>query len=262
MKLKTLGNTSTKISEIGQGTWQYRGGVEPLRAGISLGATHIDTAEMYKDEDVVGRAIEGLRDQVFLATKVWQDHLHHDDLINAAERSLKLLKIKTIDLYMIHWPNPEVPIKETMGAMEELVKRGKIKYIGVSNFSVKELKEAQNALSSNPIVSNQVQYNLQERDIESDLLPYCKSEKITIVAYSPLGRGASVRSGRKKDVLDEMATKYKKTRAQVALNFVTREDNVVAIPKADTVEHVRENCGASDWRLSEQDVKLIDEHFR
>jgi diketogulonate reductase-like aldo/keto reductase len=262
MKLKPLGKTDTKISEIGQGTWQYRGGMEPLRVGISLGATHIDTAEMYKDEDVVGKAIEGLRDQVFIATKVSPDHLHHDDLINAAERSLKLLNIKTIDLYQVHWPNPKVPINETMQAMEELVKRRKIKYIGVSNFSVRELKDAQNALSSNEIVSNQVPYNLQERKIEDDLLPYCKTEKITIIAYSPLARGGSVRSGKRKDVLDEMAARYKKTRAQVALNFVTREDNVVAIPKADNVEHLKENCGASDWRLSEQDIKLISEQYR
>jgi diketogulonate reductase-like aldo/keto reductase len=262
MRQKTLGNTGTKISEIGQGTWQYRGGVEPLRVGISLGATHIDTAEMYKDEDVVGKAIEGLREKVFVATKVWPDHLHHDDLIKAAEASLKRLNIKTIDLYQVHWPNPQVPIKETMQAMEELVKREKVRYIGVSNFSVSELKEAQNALSSNDIVSNQVQYNLQDRKMEDDLLPYCKSEKITIIAYSPLARGASVRGGRRKDALDEIAAKYKKTRAQVALNFITREESVVAIPKADSIEHVKENCGASDWRLSDQDIKLIDEQYR
>ena len=259
MNYKQLGNSKVKISEIGQGTWQYRGGVEPLRVGISLGATHVDTAEMYGTEETVGEAIKDEREKVFLATKVSPSHIHHDDLIKAAEASLRRLDTKVLDLYMIHWPNPRIPIKESMTAMEELVKQGKIKHIGVSNFSVKELKDAQQALYREKIVSNQVEYNLQNREIEDELVPYCKKEKITIVAYSPLSRGnfTSDENG----VLDRIAQKYDKTIAQVTLNFLTREEHVVAIPKANRSEHVKENCGASGWRLSSEDIREIDERF-
>jgi diketogulonate reductase-like aldo/keto reductase len=256
MNYKPLGNTKVMISEVGLGTWNYRGGIEPLRLGVSLGATHIDTAEVYGTEEVVGKAIEGIRDKVFLATKVWSDHLGYDDVVRAAEGSLKRLGVKNVDLYMIHWPNPKFPIRETMRAMEELVKQGKIKHIGVSNFAVDELKEAQESLSSHAIVANQVKYSLDSREIEEDLIPYCKSQKITVVAYSPL-KGPAIR--KRDDLLQELALKYGKTRAQVALNFLTSEENVVAIPKADRAEHVKENCGASGWRLSKEDVRRISE---
>jgi diketogulonate reductase-like aldo/keto reductase len=259
MNYKQLGDSNVKISEIGLGTWQYRGGVESIKLGISLGATHVDTAEMYGTEEIVGRAIQDEREKVFLATKVSPSHIHYDDLIKAAEGSLRRLGTNTIDLYMIHWPNPRIPIKESMNAMEELVRRGKIKHIGVSNFSVKELKDAQNALTTEEIVSNQVEYNIQNREIEEQLVPYCKKEKITIVAYSPLSRGDL--SFDEKGVLDKMAQKYNKTIAQVILNFLTREEHVVAIPKANRSEHVRENCGASGWRLSSEDIREIDEAF-
>ncbi|HXQ92486.1 MAG TPA: aldo/keto reductase [Nitrososphaerales archaeon] len=260
MLQKSLGKTGIKISEIGQGTWAFRGGVEPLKVGVSLGATHVDTAEMYGTEGVVGKAIADIRDKVFLATKVSPQHLHYDDLIKAAEGSLSRLDTKILDLYMIHWPNPRIPIKETMKAMEDLVKKGKIRHIGVSNFSVEDLKEAQAAMSSQEIVSNQVEYNLATRGVEDELIPFCKEQKITIVAYSPLSRGQV--SKKKDEVLDKIASKYGKTIAQVALNFLTREENVVAIPKTDNTQHVKENCEASGWRLSEADIKLIDARFR
>jgi diketogulonate reductase-like aldo/keto reductase len=260
MLQKLLGSSGVKVSEIGQGTWQYSNGSDPLKLGVSLGATHVDTAEMYGTEPTVGKAISDIREKVFLATKVSPQHIHRDDLIRAAEGSLKRLNTSVIDLYMIHWPNPDIPIKESMSAMEELVHQGKIRHIGVSNFSVSELEEAQEALSTEKIVSNQVQYNLTNRSIEEDLIPYCKKENITVVAYSPLSRGQVSR--RKDGVLDQIASKNGKTKAQVALNFLTREDNVVAIPKASSTEHVRENCGASGWRLSREDIRAIDEHFR
>lgn len=231
--------------------------------GVSLGAYLLDTAEMYGTEPVVGKAIEGIRDKVFLATKVSPSHLHYDDVIKAAEASLRRLNIKTIDLYQVHWPNPKIPIKETMRAMEELVDKGKIRFIGVSNFSVRELKEAQEALSSQEIVSNQVEYSLYDRSIETDLLPYCAAQKITVIAYSPVARG-KIFSGREErlKLLDQVASKYGKTRAQAALNWLIKDENVVAIPKADRVEHVRDNCGASDWRLSEEDHRKISDAFR
>ncbi len=261
MEAKALGQTGEKISEVGQGTWAYHGSIEALREGISLGATLIDTAEMYGTEDTVGRAIEG-QDDIFIATKVSAHHLHYDDVIKAAEASLKRLKVSCIDLYQVHWPNPHIPIRETMHAMEALVKRGKIRHIGVSNFSVLEMKEAQEALSTETIVSNQVEYSLLSREIEVDVLPYCSSEKITIIAYSPLARGhiSSARSGNSA-LLDQIAERYRKTRSQVALNWLTSWENVVVIPKADRLDHVRENCGASDWRLSREDFEAISKEY-
>lgn len=232
----------------------------PLQLGVSLGATHVDTAEMYGTEQIVGKAISEIRDQVFLATKVSPSHLHRGDLLKAADGSLKRLGTDVIDLYMIHWPNSSVPIRETMKAMEDLVSQGKIRYIGVSNFSVEDLKEAQHSMTSQKIVSNQIEYNLANRSAEADVIPYCKKEKITIVAYSPLSRGQVSR--RRDEVLDKIASKYSKTKAQIALNFLTREEHVVAIPKADNEAHVRENCAASDWRLSKDDIALIDEKFK
>ena len=259
MLFKLLGGSGAKISEIGQGTWAYRADVQPLRLGISLGATHIDTAEMYGTEPIVGKAILGIRADVFLASKVSPSHLDYNSLIRAAEGSLKRLNTEYMDLYMIHWPNHSVPIKETMRAMEDLLKKGKAKYIGVSNFSVGDMEEAKDAMTTQKIVSNQVQYNLRDRSPEQDIIPYCKKEKITVVAYSPLSRGQVSR--RSDAILDEIASRYKKTKAQVALNFLTREDNVVAIPKSDNEEHVAENCAASGWRLSKDDIETIDEHF-
>jgi len=260
MLQKPLGDSGEMISEIGQGTWDYHGGVESLRLGVTLGATHVDTAEMYGTETTVGKAIKDIRDKVFLATKVSPQHLHQKDVIKAAEGSLKHLDTQVLDLYMIHWPNSNIPIKETMKAMEELVHDGKVKHIGVSNFSVHDMEEAQRAMSSEKIVSNQIQYNLANRSPEVDVIPYCKKEKITVVAYSPLSRGAVSR--KKDEVLDKLASKHGKTKAQIALNFLTREEHVVAIPKANSLDHVKENCAASGWRLSKEDIALIDEHFR
>ncbi|MBI4640190.1 MAG: aldo/keto reductase [Candidatus Tectomicrobia bacterium] len=266
MELKQLGNTSVMVPEIGLGTWKYSGSVEPLRRGIELGAFLIDTAEMYRTEDLVSRAIKGIRDQVFIATKVSGDHLRYDDVLRAAEASLRRLDIDSIDLYQIHWPNSRVPIEETMRAMESLVDSGQIKYIGVSNFSTIELEEAQEAMSKYPIVSNQVLYNLNRRDIEGDLLPYCQEHQITIIAYTPLDDGRLAtkswfRNGRKMRVLEEIAAQVQKTLGQVALNWCTSRPNVIAIPKSNSIGRVIENCQASGWRLSQTQMKLLDNAF-
>ncbi len=261
MKAKTLGRTRERIPEVGQGTWNYHGGTEPLRVGVSLGARLIDTAEMYGTEEAVGEAVEDLTG-VFIATKVSAHHLRHDDVIRAAEASLRRLKVKTIDLYQVHWPNPSIPILETMRAMEELVRVGKVRYVGVSNFSVQELKDAQEALGSGEIVSNQVEYSLLNRGVEGGLLPYCAREGVTVIAYSPLARGRLV-SGRDENTmfLGRVGEKYGKTAGQVALNWLTCQEGVVVIPKADSVEHVRENVGASGWMLSSNDFDAISKRF-
>jgi diketogulonate reductase-like aldo/keto reductase len=253
---KELGKTGVRVPEIGLGTWQYNGGPEPLVVGVGLGATLLDTAEIYGSEGVVGKAIRQVgRDKVFLATKVSGQHLRYSDVLKAAEDSLKRLDVETIDLYQVHWPNSAVPIEDTMRAMGELLDKGKIKFVGVSNFSVDETRDAQKSLSRGKIVSNQVEYNLSDRSIEQDLLPYCQKEGITILAYSPLARGLSVRA--RSSLLDEIASKYKKTRAQVILNWITSHDGVITIPKSDSVDHTKENCGASGWRLSEDDIERI-----
>lgn len=267
MELQQLGNTGVMVPEIGLGTWKYRGGVEPLHRGIELGATLIDTAEMYRTEDVVGQAIQGRREHIFLATKVSGDHLHADAVLRAAEGSLRLLGTEVIDLYQIHWPNARVPIKETMQAMETLVDRGQVRYLGVSNFSVQELRAAQEAMTRYPIVSNQVLYNLNRREIERDLLPYCQQHQITILAYTPLDDGrlatrSRFRRSQGERVLEQVATETRKTLAQVALNWCTAHPNVLAIPKSNSVERTVENCQASGWRLSPAQMQRLDNAFR
>jgi diketogulonate reductase-like aldo/keto reductase len=278
MELKQLGGTGEMVPEIGLGTWKYRGGSEPLRLGIELGATLIDTAEMYRTEDQVGAAIQGIRDQVFIATKVLGSHLRRDQILQAAEASLRLLDIDCIDLYQIHWPNSSVPIKETMRAMESLVDSGQVRYIGVSNCSVRELEEARSALSNYPIVSNQVLYNLKRRNIEKDLIPYCQKNDITVIAYTPLADGSLTKAsthpggirrtadrmlGRDRSIatIQEVAEEVGQTTAQVALNWCTSRPNVIAIPKSNSVARTEENCGASGWRLTQGQIGRLEEAF-
>src|SRR5215470_4689044 len=266
MELQPFGNTGVMVPEIGLGTWKYRGGVEPLRRGIELGATLIDTAEIYRTEDVVGQAIQGQRERIFLATKVSGDHLRADAVMRAAEGSLRLLGTDVIDLYQIHWPNARVPIKETMQAMETLVDRGQVRYIGVSNFSLRELRTAQEMMTKYPIVANQVLYNLNRREIERDLLPYCQEHHITILAYTPLDDGrlaapARFRRPQSMRILEQIAAEIHKTLAQVALNWCTARPNVIAIPKSNSVERTVENCQASGWRLTPAQLQRLDEAF-
>src|SRR5271157_49978 len=260
MIYKELDKTGMRLSEIALGTWQYQGGVEPLRVGITLGANFIDTAESYGTEGIVGQAIKGIRDKVFLATKVSPRHFSRLDVIQAAEQSLKRLNTDYIDLYQLHWPNYNVPIGETMAAMEELVETGKIRFIGVSNFSEREIEQAQATLSKNRIVSNQVRYSLVERTIEYGLLQYCEAKQITVLAFSPLANGLqNIRSYDQKDVLGTVASATEKTYAQVALNWCVCRTPVIAIFKADKVEHVRENCGGSGWRLQPGQIETLNQ---
>ncbi len=267
MEYKELGTTGVMLPEIGMGTWLYEGGVEPLRMGIELGAFHIDTAEMYGTEGMVGRAVKGMRDKAFIGTKMLSNHLRYDDVLRAAEDSLKRLDTDWIDLYQIHFPNPRVPIKETMRAMEGLVDRGAVRYLGVSNFSRAELQEAQAAMSRYPIVANQVRYSLKMRDIEKELLPYCQENDITVVAHTPLADG-SIATGRNLQPvegareLEVICGEVGKTRAQVALAWCTSRPGVIAIPKSSSPARIEENCAASGWRLTPEQVRRLDEAFR
>jgi diketogulonate reductase-like aldo/keto reductase len=260
MNEKELGNTGVLLPEIGLGTWQYRVGVEPIRKAIVLGSSLIDTAESYCTEEIVGEAVKELRNRVFIATKVSPRHFRRSDVLMAADRSLERLRTDYIDLYQLHGPNCTVPIEETMGAMEELVDRGKIRFIGVSNFSVSELRKAQAALSKYHVVSNQVRYSLVDRSVEVGLLRYCGENKITVIAYSPLARGMNhIKEKDPHAILSKVATLAGKTEAQVALNWCISKENVIAIPKASSVDHVIQNGNASGWRLSPEQNRLLEE---
>jgi diketogulonate reductase-like aldo/keto reductase len=266
METKQLGHTGLMVPEIGIGVWRYRGGVEPLQKSIELGANLIDTAEVYGTEEVVGQAVKRIRDRALIATKVSGAHLRHDDILRAAEASLRRLDCGFIDLYQIHWPNPAIPIVESMGALETLVDRKLVRHIGVSNFSLSGLREAQAAMHKYPIVSNQVLYSLNRREIEDDLLPYCVENRITIIAYTPLDDGRLAvmprfRTGRKMQALAKVAKETGRTPAQVALNWCTSRPNVIAIPKSNQTRHVIENCAASGWRLTPEQVQTLDSAF-
>lgn len=263
MITREFGSTGRKLPVIGQGTWQIKKtALDALRAGIELGMIHIDTAEMYTGaEEIVAEAIRGCREEIFLVSKVLPSNASYKGTVRACEASLKRLKTDYLDVYLLHWWG-SLPIEDTMRAMEELVAAGKIRFIGVSNLDVDHLKRAQQALTKEKIVCNQVLYHLKSRGIEDQLLPYCESQHITVVGYSPFGNGDFPSpSGKQGHALATIAQRHGKTPRQVALNFLTRRKGLFTIPKASTVEHVGENAGSSGWELTAEDLKLIDSAF-
>lgn len=259
-----LGKSGFNVSVIGQGcsTFGYheKKEIEAICLGLDLGMNFIDTAEIYSDglsEKVVGKAIKDRRDDAFISTKVKATNLSYDKLLRSAKRSLDRLGIDVIDLYQIHFPNHNIPIKETMHAMEKLVQQGYVRDIGVSNFSIAELKEAQAAMFKEEIMSIQVSYNLLQRNIEVNLLPYCQKEHITVIAASPLAAG-NILSNQN---LIDMASCYGKSVSQVALNWAISKQGVIAIPRAKNLEHVKENAVACGWSLSSIDREALDFKF-
>ena len=263
MRLKTLSTTGVSIPEVGLGTWNYHAGPGPLRKGLEAGALFIDTAESYGTERVVRDAIAGMRDSVFIATKVSPENFHDTALRKSVDSSLFKLGVEVIDLLQLHEPNRSIPIEETMGAMAELVDAGKVRFIGVSNFSVLQLQEAQKALSRFRIVSNQVRFSLVDRTIEKDLLQHCQKERVAVIAYSPLARQFDrIRDCDPLKIIDKLARTLGKSPAQIALNWCLCRDGVVVIPKGNSVEHIIDNCGASDWRLDEEQLQLLDQNIK
>ncbi len=262
MITRPFGATGVDVSVIGQGTWKMgerraeaRQEVAALRLGIELGMTHIDTAEMYADggaERVVGEAIRGRRDRVFVATKVLPQNASYAGTIKACEQSLRALGTDHVDLYLLHWWSDTHPIAETMRAMETLVSRGLTRFIGVSNFDPDQMAKAQAALATERLACNQVEYHLRERAIEADVLPWCERRGVAVVGYTPLARG-----GFKKDVVEAIAGRHGRTPRQVALNFLVRRPALFTIPKASRVAHVRENAGALDFTLTRADLAAI-----
>ncbi len=267
-----FGRTGVRVPLIGQGTWNM--GDEPasetdevlaLQTGLDLGMTHLDTAEMYGDgrsERLVGRAIAGRRDEVFLVTKVLPSNASYVGTIQACESSLRRLNTDHLDLYLLHWASGHYPISETMSALEFLVASGKTRFIGVSNFTVNELRAAQQCLVNERIACNQVLYHLGSRGIEAEILPYCQRAGIAVVAYSPFAQGGfPPRARHQRETLDTIAAATGKTPREIALRFLTREEGVFAIPKAARPEHVRENAGGAGWALSEVDLAELEAAF-
>lgn len=259
MRVKELGGTGVFIPEVGMGTWHYHAGPGPLRRGLDSGALFIDTAESYGTEPVVREAVRELRGRVFIATKVSSRNFRRAALKKAVDASLQRLGINTIDLLQLHEPNPSVPIEETLDALADLVDAGKVRFIGVSNFSRLQLKQAQRALGRYRIVSNQVRYNVIDRTIEKDLLRYCQVNRVTVIAYSPLARNL----GRIQDcdptgIIDRLVQMTGRSPAQVVLNWCLCKDGVVVIPKGNSEEHILDNCSASSWRLNAEQMSMLD----
>lgn len=269
---KSLKNGFT-IPVLGQGTWRLGGVDTPdsandhadiaaIRRGIAAGLRHIDTAEMYAGghaEELVAVAMKGeggRRADYFLTDKVWKTHLRYDDVLRAAEASLKRLETDYIDLYLIHQVNPEIPEAETIRAMNRLKREGVIRHIGVSNFSKERLKRAQ-AASDAPIVANQLHYNLRIREIEQcGLLDYCRSQDIMVIAWRPL-RGLDLAL----PLIVTLAEKYGKTPSQIALNWLLCQENVVTITKAANPLHLAENMGALGWVLEKEDAERLRREY-
>ena len=276
MEYKTIGDV--KIPSLGLGTWLIGGDLESdysddktavksIRKAIELGYNYIDTAEMYGNghcEELIGEAIKGIdREKLFITSKVRESKLKYNDVIKSAKESLKRLQTDYIDLYLIHSPSDLIPIEETMKAFDYLVDQNMVKYIGVSNFKVDQLIEAQ-SYTNHKIVANQIEYSLLTRnrgtysgnvDMESKTIPYCQENDIIIMAERPLERGFILKSH---PLLDKMELKYNKTKAQIAMNWLISKKNVITIPKSTNENRLKENLGSLGWTLEHEDIKLLD----
>ena len=269
MERRPFGPLHDLVPIIGQGTWRMEGddranAIRALRAGLDAGMTHVDTAEMYGSgavEETVREAIAGRRDEVFLVSKVWPQNGTRDGTIRACERSLARLGTDRLDLYLLHWPGPH-PLEETIGAFEDLVRAGKIRAWGLSNFDAAKLEKALAIAGEGRIACDQVLYHLRERAIEAAVLPWCEAHRVAVVAYSPLGSGVfpSPRSPGG-HVLAEIAAGHGATPHQVALAWLTRRPSLFAVPKASNTAHAVENAAAGDVRLRTAEVARIDAAF-
>ena len=256
-----------RVPALGQGTWRmgenpraHNDEVAALRLGIELGMTLIDTAEMYGEggaEKVVADAIEDQRDRVFVVTKVYPHNASRTELPKACERSLKRLRIDTIDLYLLHWRERSTQLAETVEAFEKLRTAGKIKRWGVSNFDVDDMEELWSIENGTNCAANQVLYNLENREIESGLLQWQKNE-IPIMAYSPVGHGRGLLESA---TLKKIAKRHAATTSQIALAWVLRQPRVIAIPKASKEKHVRDNAGSIEIKLTREDLADLDREF-
>jgi diketogulonate reductase-like aldo/keto reductase len=267
MNQRPFGNGGPNVSVIGQGTWYIDRGdrkraVAALRHGIDLGMTHIDTAEMYGDAElVIAEAIAGRRDDLFLVSKVLPSNASRRGTIAACERSLARLKTDRLDCYLLHWRG-SYPLAETVAAFEELVRAGKIRSWGVSNFDADDLDELHEVAGEGRIACNQVLYHLQERAIEHAVIPWCKAHGVAVVAYSPFGHDDFPSSQSKPgQILQSIADAHGISPRQVALGFLTRDVSVFAIPKASSAEHAADNAAAGGLSLSKDELAALDKAF-
>jgi diketogulonate reductase-like aldo/keto reductase len=267
---RQFGSSAREVAVIGQGTWFIEAGersitVAALRRGLDLGMTHIDTAELYGSgaaEELVGEAIAGRRDEVFLVSKVLPNHASRAGVIAACEASLARLGTDRLDCYLLHWRGAH-PLHETIAGFEELQRQGKILSWGVSNFDVADLEEVRRIAGTGHPACNQVLYHLQERAIENAVLPWCEGHGVAVVGYSPFGHRGGLPGHRtsRGRVLTEIAAAHGATARQVALAFLARRAPLFTIPKASSPDHTAENAGAGDLRLSEDEIARVDQSF-
>ena len=270
MQHRPFGSTKREVAVIGQGTWYIeqadsKTAIGALRRGLDLGMTHIDTAEMYGSgaaETLVGEAIAGRRDEVFLVSKVLPHNASRNGTIAACERSLKRLRTDRLECYLLHWRGSH-PLADTVAAFERLRADGKILSWGVSNFDVEDLDEIREIAGAGRLACNQVLYHLRERAIEHAVIPWCEANGVAVVAYSPFGHaggfpGPHTAGGQ---VLKAIAERHNSTPRQVALRFLTRRASLFAIPKASNPEHAEENVGAGALNLSAAELAKIDAAF-
>lgn len=258
--------SGTRVPALGQGTWEIgddraarRKEIAAIRLGLDLGMTLIDTAEMYGDgkaEELIGEAIAGRRQDVFLVSKVLPQHATRRGTAEACRQSLKRLRTDSLDLYLLHW-RERVPLAETLEAFQELQREGAIRAYGVSNFDVADLEELWTLPGGREAATNQVLYNLQQRGIEWDLMPWCREQHRPLMAYSPLNQGKLVDHRKLRDI----TRRHEATPSQIALAWALRQPDVFAIVKAATAAHVRENREALDLRLTDEDLSELDALF-
>jgi diketogulonate reductase-like aldo/keto reductase len=254
------------VPVLGMGTWHLaenprrrKDEIAALQLGIDLGMNLIDTAEMYGNgvaELLVGEAIAGRRDEVFLVSKVLPNHASRHDTIAACEGSLRRLRTDRLDMYLLHWRGP-IPLEQTVDAFTTLVRAGKIRHWGVSNFDTSDMEELMLVPGGHALATDQVLYNLAHRGIEWDLLPWCRARHIPIMAYSPIEQGRLLTHS----VVRRIATRHAASPAEIALAWVIRQDGVIAIPQAGTPEHVREDHDALDVHLTKEDLRELNEAF-
>lgn len=272
MRKVQLRKTGEQIPVLGQGTMGIKGGKDKeyyekwknsLRKGIELGMTHIDTAELYNSgtsERIIGEVIKEYdRDDLFITSKLFPKHFGYNSMLKACNKSLERLDIKYLDLYLVHFPSFVFSkIKKHMRVMEQLLNEGKIRYIGVSNFSVDQFKEAEGLLKNSEIVANQLRANIKTQKHIHYSLPYYRKEGVILTAYSPLGhRGYTKLGGELRSKLEQIAESHDSTIQQIALAWLINHENVIAIPKAFRIRHTEENAAAADIKLTEKEIKRI-----
>ncbi len=269
MEARAWGWTGTAVPKLGQGTWKMEGddageAIAALEAGLDAGLCHVDTAEAYGNgrvEELVGRALLGRRDDVFLVSKVLPANASREGTLRSCEGSLRRLGTDRLDCYLLHWPGPH-PLADTIAAFEELVQAGKIRSWGLSNFDVADLEAARALAGPRRIACNQVLYHLKARDMEAEVLPWCVRHAVAVVGYSPFGSGrfpSPISTGGK--VLARVARAHRATPFQVALAFLLRNPHVFAIPKSVDISHVNANASAAALVLTEEEVAQLDAAF-